>query len=168
MSQLARMVRARLRQETDYDVRVPGDLAPDVSEAGVPTPYLVCTQSESIVVYDLSGLESHITETCTILIVASSRQEANDLNQWIREQLRPPGWRNVSTDPGSDYVLLSMRVESFTSSGAEPNVDGDDTLARTCTLSVSGTFSFTGNTEGMFRDPVVTKSENYLEKPRHG
>ena len=158
------MARMRFMQEPDYATLFPGDLSPDVAQPGTRIPYIVVTAAEGVVVYGLDGFESPQTETCTLLVVAHSRAEATACADWIRKMLRT-SWKGVATDPGSDYTLMNWRVDSF-SEGADVLVEGDDNLARTTSLVLSGAFRFRGDNQDN-RFPEKNPADTTTEKDHH-
>ena len=137
MSLLAKQIRKRFLMELDFVAKFPGDMSPDMASPGVKTPYIVTLSSDSIVNYNLSGHEEYVNETLSFDIVASTRAEAEDRLDWVREKLRYPGWKMVQ-DAGK-YHLNYWRIDSF-SDGIDTAVEGDDVGVRTVTINVSGNF----------------------------
>lgn len=143
MSQLGKQLRRRFHMEPDFLTMFPGDLQPDIAAPGTPVPYMVVVQSENVVNYDLVGLESHIIETTTITAVCGTRAEAEACCSWVRDKLRPPSWSNVATDTGSSYLLMWWRLDTFTDT-SDAAVDGDDSIVRIVSFTVTGNFRYVG------------------------
>ena len=142
MSQLGKQIRKRFLMESDFKTFFPGDMQPDLAVPGTPIPYLVITQSENVVSYDIHGLETNTVETMTLMLVASTRHEAENCLEWLRHMLRPPSWRPVADD--GDYLINYWRLDSF-SDGSDIAVEGDDSVPRTVSLTITGNFKYTAN-----------------------
>ena len=142
MSQLGKQIRKRFLMEPDYKTFFPGDMQPDMAAPGTPVPYIVITQSENVVSYDIHGLEVNTVETLTLLVVATTRHEAEDCLGWLRHMLRPPSWKLVAND--GDYFINYWRLDTFTD-GSDIAVEGDDSPPRTVSLTITGNFKYTAN-----------------------
>jgi len=78
-------------------------------------------------------------ETMTLLLVASTRSEADTCFHWIRHVLKSPSWKPVASD--GDYQILYWRLDSFTD-GADVAIEGDDSSLRTVSLTITGNFKY--------------------------
>jgi len=142
MSQLGKQIRKLFIREADFPTLFPGDMHPDLASPGTPMPYIVVTQSENVVNYDINGLESHIVETMTMMLVCHTRAEAENRLDWVRKQLRPPSWKAVPLDSAtSEYTINYWRLDSFTD-GLDVAVEGDDSAIRTVSCTVTGSFKY--------------------------
>ena len=137
MSQLGRKIRQKLAAQVDFLTQFPGDIVPDVAVPGVQMPYLVITSADGIPEHGLNGVIMHIRETVTIEVVATTRAQAEDRLDWIREKLKGTSWTTVPVD---SYRVNFWRVDNH-SDRADAVLDGDDSLTRYVTLTVTGSTS---------------------------
>ena len=134
--------------ETDYLTMFPGDMQPDMASPGTRIPYIVTTGSEATVNYDLHGLESHIVEAMTMMVVCHTRADAEEKLEWLRHVLRPPSWILIPFNTGfGEYVTNYWRLETY-SDGVDISIEGDDSALRTVSLTLTGSFKY------VFADPT--------------
>ena len=128
--------------ESDYLTMFPGDMQPDMASPGTPIPYIVTTGSEATVSYDLHGLESHIVEAMTFMVVCQTRADAEQRLDWLRHALRPPSWILIPFNAGfGEYVTNYWRLETY-SDGVDIYIEGDDSALRTVSLTMTGSFKY--------------------------
>ena len=149
MSQLGKQIRKRFLMEHDFLMFFPGDMQPDLAAPGTPIPYLVVTSSENVISYNIHQTEDHVVETMTLLLVASTRSEADTCFHWIRHVLKSPSWKPVASD--GDYQILYWRLDSFTD-GADVAVEGDDSSLRTVSLTITGNFKYIADAKTALSD----------------
>jgi hypothetical protein len=134
MSQLARKLRQKLVSEPDFLQHFPGDMSPDVAAPGIQSPYIVSTNADAEVEYNLAGNPVQIMETVVLEVVGGTRAQAESCLDWLRSKLKPPAW---STLPDDGWRVNYWRLRSY-SDRAEIAVDGDDSSIRTVSLTVVG------------------------------
>jgi len=164
MSQLGKLIRRRLMMEPDYATVFPGDMHPDVAAPGTPIPYIVTTGSEAVVNYDLHGMESHIVEAFTMMVVCQTRAEAEEKLDWLRHVLRPPSWTVIPFNAAfGEYVTNYWRLESY-SDGSDVAVEGDDSTLRTVSLNITGSFKYLlADPNGGVDKPTTDNGDDGLE-----